>query len=279
MGKTGVFFHPLMAKGDWPIIGDKFAGFPEALGELLRDPEVVLLESPLAPEEVLQACHDPHYLEGVKKAWYWEGASRSVGGCLWAAEAVMKGELRNALVFTVAAGHHASRGHGWGGTYLSCSGPTLYLLRQRGLARRIAILDTDAHHGDGTRSFVEGDPEVLHVCFCHTDYQSPDGTKVDVAVPYGIGDEGYLDMVKREFGERARAFRPEIVLHNFGHDTAKGDYGDRGLSPSFFGRLARLVKELAEEVAHGRYVVITHGGARRDLAERVYRDVLEVLRG
>lgn len=279
MAKTAVFFHPVMARGDWPIIGGKFAGFPEAFGKLLEDPEVVLVESPLAPEEILLACHDPRYLQGVKGSWYWEGASRSVGGCLRAVEGVMKGEFRNALVFTVAAGHHASRAHGWGGTYLSCAGPALYHLRKNKLARRIAILDTDAHHGDGTRSFVEGDPEVLHVCFCHTDYVGPDGTKVDVAVPYGIGDDGYLEKVRGEFCRRARAFGPEMILHNFGHDTAKGDYGDRGLSPSFFRDLALLVKELAEEICQGRYVVITHGGARRDLAQRVYRDVLEVLRG
>ena len=277
MKKVGVFFHPIMASFNWPIIGNKYERFPQIMGDLLHNENVSLFESPFAPEEILLACHSPSYLEGVKKSWYWEGASRSVGGCLLAAEKIMEGEIKRALVFTVAAGHHASRDFGWGGTYLSCSGPTVYLLRQKGLAHKIAILDTDCHHGDGTRSFFVNDPQVLHVCFCHMDYTSPDNTKVDRAVPYGIGDERYLQMVREEFGERVKRFRPDLIFHNFGHDTCQGDYGDKGLSVEFFKKLAQLVKDLSDEVCEGRYMVISHGGYLREVAERVFRDVLEVL--
>ena len=56
-------------------------------------------------------------------------------------------------------------------------------LRERVGLRRFAILDTDAHHADGTREIFQGDPDVLHICFCGTDYESADGTKVDVACP------------------------------------------------------------------------------------------------
>ena len=49
--------------------------------------------------------------------------------------------------------------------------------------KRIAILDTDAHHGDGTRALVRNDPDVLHVCICSSNYESEDGAKVDIAAP------------------------------------------------------------------------------------------------
>ncbi len=275
--KTGVFFHPLMAEGNWPIIGQKFKDFPHALKDLIDAGRVTLFESPMVSMDLLLKCHDPQYLEGVKKAWYWEGAARSVGGCVLAAEEVAQGRLRNALVFTVAAGHHASRNYGWGGTYLSCIAPSVLSLREKGILRRFAVLDTDCHHGDGTRSFFEGDREVLHVCFCHMDYISPDGTKVDVAIPYGIGDEGYLEKVKEEFCKRAREFLPELIFHNLGHDTCMGDYGDKGLTPSFFPRLVQEVKEVAEEVCQGRYVVLTHGGSRREVARYVFTEVARIL--
>ncbi len=278
MAKTGIFFHPVMGQRNWPVIGNKYQGFPEAFGDLLKEGDVVLLESPEAPQGLLEACHSEDYLKGVKALWYWEGAVRSVGGCVRAAEEVLRGNLKNALVFTVAAGHHASRDFGWGGTYLSCSAPTVHNFRQKGLAQRVAILDTDCHHGDGTRSFFVQDHETLHVCFCHMDYVSPDGTKVDVAIPYGIKDEEYLGKVEEEFCRRAREFRPEIILHNFGHDTCVGDYGNRGLSPAFFPRLAQRIKDLAEEICSGRYIVITHGGARRDIAEEIFPEIARILR-
>ncbi len=277
MARTGVFFHPLMAQGVWPIIGNKFERFPEVMKEVLKTEEVELYEAEPVPEELLLRCHTPDYLQQLKGTWYWQGAVRAVGGCVRASEMVSRGELRNALVFSVAAGHHASASSGWGGTYLACIAPSVVNLRDKGLIRRVAIIDTDCHHGDGTRSFFASDPEALHICFCHTDWVSSDGTKVDVAIPFGIGDDGYLKKVEEEFFERARSFKPEMIFHNFGHDTCDGDYGDRGLTPDFFPRLAMLVKGFSEEVAEGRYIIITHGGARKDVAERIFPEIVRIL--
>jgi len=277
MARTGVFFHPIMAQGVWPIIGNKFERFPEVMEEVLKLPGVELITAEPASEELLCKCHSPDYLQRVKASWYWQGAVRAVGGCVQASEMVARGELRNALVFSVAAGHHASASSGWGGTYLACIAPSVANLREKGLIGRVAILDTDCHHGDGTRSFFLEDPEVLHVCFCHSDWVNPDGTKVDVAVPFSTGDEEYLRRVEQEFCSRAKDFGPALIFHNFGHDTCDGDYGDRGLSPEFFPRLAERIKELAEEVSQGRYVIITHGGARKDVAERIFPEIVRLL--
>ena len=275
--KTGIFFHPLMKKGLWPIIGNKFENFPEALEDVLKLPNVKLFTSEPVPEELLRKVHTEDHIERVKRAWYWQGAIRSVGGCVQAAEMIAKGELKNALVFAVAAGHHASPSSAWGGTYLSCIGPTVIHLRENTPFHSFAIIDTDCHHGDGTRKVFENDREVLHVCFCSENSTTEDGTKVDVDVGFRTDDERYLQAVEREFVSRAREFRPELIFHNFGHDTCDGDYGDRGLSPEFFPRLARLLKELADEICGGRYIVITHGGSRKDVAEQIFPEIARIL--
>jgi acetoin utilization deacetylase AcuC-like enzyme len=70
-----------------------------------------------------------------------------------------------------------------------------------------------------------------------------------------------------------------MIIHHFGHDTAAGDYGDMGLSQGFYIELARLIKKCADEVCQGKYLVLTGGGARRDIAEYIYPEILHILAG
>lgn len=275
--RTGVFFHPEFCRKDWPVIGDKYANFPGAMKEQLALPGVKLFEPGPASENTLLLAHTEAYLEEVKRSWYFTGAALAAGGCVEAAEHIARGELTNALVFSVAAGHHAEPASGWGGTYLSCTGPAVATLREAHNVRRVAIIDTDSHHGNGTRAMFLDDPEVLHVCFCSYDNVTGGGTKVDVDAGFHTTDAAYLEKVEREFVSRCRAFSPWVIFHNFGHDTAQGDYGDRGLTRAFFLTLAERVKACAEEVCAGRYIVITHGGYRQDLAEYIFPRIVEIL--
>lgn len=216
-------------------------------------------------------------MEALKEAWYCDGALLSVGGCVEAAEKILSGELENGLVFTVAAGHHAERDSAWGGTYASCAGPAVYNAREKLGRRRIAILDTDRHHGNGTRDIFLEDQEVLHVCFCSWDRVEGDGSKVCVNIAYPNTDENYKGVVRKEFILRVREFRPDMIFHNLGHDTCRLDYGDIGLSEAFFPNLVREIKICAEEVCRGRYLVLTHGGRRADVAEAIFPQIIEIL--
>lgn len=275
--KTGVFFHPEFRNKDWPIIGDKFRNFPMVMERDLSLPGVVLFESEPVEEEALLLAHTVNYLAGVRRSWHYYGARLAVGGCVRAGEMIAKGELENALVFSVGAGHHSGRESGWGGTYLSCTGPAIANIRKKTGMQRFAILDTDCHHGDGTRSIFEDDYDVLHVCFCSYNNVTGNGTNVDVDVRGRITDAEYMYKVRSEFIERAVHFKPEIIFHNLGHDTAQGDYGDIGLTMHFFPQLAQAVKDSAEEICGGRYLIITHGGYRTDVAEYIFPRIVEIL--
>ncbi len=275
--KTGIFFHEEFKNKDWPVIGDKFRNFPEVLKDVLKLPGVLYFESKPVDEEILLNTHTHTYLQEVKRSWYYKGASLAVGGCVEAAELIAKGELKNALVFSVGAGHHSGPSSGWGGTYLSCSGPAIRHVRSITGQKRFAILDTDCHHGDGTRSVFEGDYDVLHVCFCSYNNVIENGTKIDVDVWGRTTDEEYLNKVRSEFIPRTEAFRPFMILHNLGHDTAQGDYGDIGLTRDFYLELVRMVKACADRICEGRYLIITHGGSRADNAEYIFPRVVEIL--
>lgn len=275
--RTGVFWHDVFAKSSWPVIGNKFEKFPRVMEWALKLEGVRLFTPGKVSWEVLKKVHDESVLNDLRRAWYCEGALHSVGGCIDAAIKIWSDELDNALVFDVGAGHHAGPSHAWGGTYISCTGPTVFSLREKFGRGRYAIIDTDSHHGDGTRAVFMGDKEVLHVCFCSSNKVEDEGTKICVNVGYETNDRKYLTKVEQEFIPRARDFKPNIIFHLLGHDTAQGDYGDRGLTDSFFLELVERVKSCAEEVCRGKYMVITHGGSRTELAEYIFPKIIEIL--
>jgi acetoin utilization deacetylase AcuC-like enzyme len=117
----------------------------------------------------------------------------------------------------------------------------------------------------------------LHVCFCSYSNVIENGTKVDVDSWNTTTDEEYLGIVRKEFFTREKLFKPFLIFHNLGHDTARGDYGDRGLTRDFFPQLAKEVKECADEACNGRYLIITHGGSRADIAEYIFPRIAEIL--
>ena len=189
-----------------------------------------------------------------------------------AAERIWRGELVNAFAFIGAGGHHAGRGFFGGYCCFNDVAIAIERLKEAHGLNRVAVLDTDAHHGDGTRDVVGTDPAVLHVCLCGTDYSSADGTKVDVAVydrclAAGSGsDEVYLEAASAAFAPKVRPFRPELIVWYFGFDGHRGDYGDLGLTSACYQGLVGLVLALAEEVCSGRLLVVLGGGSRTDLA-------------
>jgi len=189
----------------------------------------------------------------------------------------MSNEIENALVFAVAAGHHAERDSAWGGTYASCAGPAFYNARKKFGPKRFAILDTDRHHGNGTRDIFLDDNDVLHVCFCSWDRMEGNDTKICINTAYAHTDETYMEKMRDAFISRAKKFKPQMILHLLGHDTCQLDYGDIGLTQEFYLWLVKEIKECAMEVCQGRYLVLTHGGKRADVAEYIFPKIVEIL--
>ncbi len=197
-----------------------------------------------------------------------------------AAERIWLGELVNAFAFIGAGGHHAGRDFFGGYCCFNDVAIAVERLKEAHGLRRVAILDTDAHHGDGTRAIYQDDPTVLHVCLCGTDYVSGDGTKVDVEVyrrclEAGPGsDEAYVEAAAAAFGARVRSFRPDLIVWYFGFDGHRGDYADLGLTAACYQALAGLTLEAAREICSGRLLVVLGGGSRTDLASSLIPPII-----
>jgi len=284
-GETGIFYHPSFSRGSYLTAGARLADFPTALNGTLKSRKIRMYEPEPVSRELLLKVHAPAMIEAVKADPLCATAWRSAGGVVLAGEKIADGEIENAFAFIGAGGHHS--GPDYFGGYCCFNDVALCIvnLREKYGWRRFAILDTDAHHGDGTRDLFSGDPDVLHVCFCGAEYESADGTKVDVAChPTGeLSPENrpmndvYFQRVSERFPPLARDFRPDLIFWYFGFDTHEGDYGDIGLTGPCYWDIARLMRNLAEEVCGGRLEVVLGGGSLTRLATGLIPPLIERL--
>ncbi|MFQ6013546.1 MAG: acetoin utilization protein AcuC [Thermoplasmata archaeon] len=251
-----------------------------------------------AAEEQLRLAHAPEYLEVVRRAGgdpakagtrymryglgtsdnpvfprMYEAAALPAGGTIAAADAVRKGEVRNA--FNLGGGfHHAHRTRASGFCIFNDLSVALHVLLQAGVSR-ILYLDVDAHHGDGVQYAFYEDPRVLTISL-HEDgrYLFPGtgfvnevgegegvGYSVNVPLPPRTGDEAYLRAFREVVPPLAEAFEPGLILNQFGIDTHVADpLTHLGLGTHAHRAVAQEVRALAERVCGGRWVVTGGGG-------------------
>ncbi len=182
MKNVGVFYHPSFSRKSYMTIGNRLRDFPEALEPVLQKPNVRLFEAPRVSEDLILKVHDPEMLEMVARDGFCATAYESVGSVVAGMEALAQGEIDRAFCFIGAGGHHAGYGQFWGACCFNDVVIALTHTREISRIRRLAIVDTDAHHADGTSQLIREDPEVFLLCFCGVDYRAQGGHEVDVNV-------------------------------------------------------------------------------------------------
>jgi len=203
----------------------------------------------------------------------WEAALGSTGSALDAVERVARGELRNAFVATRPPGHHAESERAMGFCLLNHIAVAARHLQALGLARNIAIVDWDVHHGNGTQAIFYSDPTVYFLSL-HQDRLFPDGGgaeetgvgagagwTLNLPLPPGLEGPTYLASFRRGLAQAREAMRPDFILISAGYDTLAGDpLGGMRLEPSDTFDLTREVMAWAEEACGGRVVALLEGG-------------------
>jgi len=197
----------------------------------------------------------------------------AAGGALVIADALMNGEIKNGFALVRPPGHHAMRvAHGNRGFCNINNEPIMieYLRQKYGL-QRIAIVDTDVHHGDGTQDIYWHDPDVLFISF-HQDGRTlypgsgftdeiggplAAGTTLNVPLPPGTTDEGILFVLDNLVLPVLEEFQPELVVNSAGQDN---HYSDPLANMAFSARgYALLNEKLSPDIAvlEGGYSVET----------------------
>jgi acetoin utilization deacetylase AcuC-like enzyme len=276
-------------------------------GALARGPlaEALRWRTPaLAQAEELATWHDPAYVEEVRElaraagdagevrrvigptyvsGTTWISARAAAGAALAAADAVLDGETRIAYALARPPGHHAGPASIDGYCFFNNSALAAQRAHDRGLAR-VAIVDWDVHHGNGTQSGFYERADVLTISL-HMDHRSwgrnhPEdgipaevgagegaGFNVNVALPYGVGDRAYAAAFDDVVLPALRAFAPELIVCASGQDASQFDPNGRMcVTMAGFHAIGARMAAAAAELTDGRLVLVQEGGYARTYA-------------
>lgn len=203
-----------------------------------------------------------------------EVASLAVGACIAAVDAVLDGAVDNAYALVRPPGHHAERDRGRGSCIFGNVALAALHARETRELSRVAVVDWDVHHGNGTQQAFWNDPSVLAVSVHQDSYYPPDsghvgevgggdgvGATVNVPLPPGSGMGAYAAAFERVVVPALRDFRPDLVLVACGLDAAPTDPQGRMLLHSEgFRHLTRTIASAASELCDGRLVLCHEGG-------------------
>jgi acetoin utilization deacetylase AcuC-like enzyme len=203
-----------------------------------------------------------------------EVALYAVGGTLKAVELVMERKFHNAFALVRPPGHHASRFEARGFClFNNIAIAAEYLLRKYRL-KRIAILDIDAHHGNGTQETFYATDEVFYVSL-HEDPRGFPGTgfvdelgedkglgyNVNVPLPFRTGDRVYLKAMSEIVEPIVRQYKPQFMLVSAGFDGHYADpIGSLSLSALCYQEVWERIMKLASETCEGKLVAVLEGG-------------------
>jgi acetoin utilization deacetylase AcuC-like enzyme len=223
----------------------------------------------------------------------WEIAQLSAGGCMAAAEAVWRGDVAHAYALVRPPGHHAERDRGRGFCLLANVAITIEHLRATFGAKRIATVDWDVHHGNGTQSIFYADPGVLTISL-HQDRNYPRdsgdmeergegaglGANLNIPLPPGSGHGAYLAAFDRVVLPALARFKPEMIIVPSGFDACAMDpLGRMMLVTESYRELTTRLMSAAEALCGGRLLFCHEGGYSPAYAPWCGLAVMETLAG
>ncbi len=201
-----------------------------------------------------------------------------------ATDAVMAGDLENAFCSVRPPGHHACKSEGMGFCiFNNVAVAARYALERHGL-QRVAIVDFDVHHGNGTENIVAGDQRILmlgffqHPFYPYGGAQSHASNLLNVSVPAFTRGDAIRDLVKEQWLPRLEAYRPEMIFVSAGFDAHRDDdLGQMGLLEDDYAWMTRQIKAVADRHAQGRIVSCLEGGYNLDALARSVEAHVRVL--
>ena len=247
-----------------------------------------VIEPRLASDEELGRVHDGDYLSLMREVagravaldpdtytspQSYDVARLAAGAAVMAVDHVLDGPPGSrAFAMVRPPGHHAERNRAMGFCLFNNIAVAAAHARARGLAR-VAILDYDVHHGNGTQASFYRDPAVLFVSSHQFPFYPGTGAAGEIGADAGVGftvnlplsagatDADYDLVYKAVAGPVLEQFQPELILLSAGFDAFVDDpIGAMRVSAAQFGRLTAFAADLADRLCAGRVVAVTEGG-------------------
>lgn len=262
---------------------------------------------PISDQELKQV-HDPEYIERVKQISEGAGglagpgapmpsggfsiAALAAGGTKTAIESVLNNEVKNAYALVRPPGHHAEYNYGMSLCVFNNIAVAVESVIQQGLVKKVAIVDWDAHHGNGTESLFYKRADVMTLSI-HQDQMIPGrgmvddngegdglGCNINIPLPPGSGSGAYYAAFEDVILPALQAFKPDLIVVACGVDAAVNDPTARMLlTPASYRKLTGMLMQAADDLCEGRLVMIHEGGYEPTTAPFCALAIIEELSG
>jgi acetoin utilization deacetylase AcuC-like enzyme len=197
----------------------------------------------------------------------WDAALRAAGAALAATDAVMAGEIENAFCSVRPPGHHATHDKAMGFCFFNNVAVAAKYALERYKLQRVAVVDFDVHHGNGTEDILANDPRALmvsifqHPFFPYSGDKDPAPNMVNVPVAAYTRGMDIREIIEMMWIPRLEAFKPEMIFVSAGFDGHReDDMGQLGLTEQDYAWMTMRVKDVARRFSKGRIVSCLEGG-------------------
>jgi len=316
MNKTGYFTHPDCRRHE---MGRGHPECPERLDaiddRLLMSGVIDALdrrEAPLASNDDIELAHDAMFVNAIRGMAHeladkiaaggrgyaqidpdtsmnphtWNAIRRGAGAALAATDAVMAGELENAFCAVRPPGHHACHNRAMGFCiFNNVAIAARYALERHGL-KRVAIVDFDVHHGNGTEDILAGDERVLMVGIFQSPFYPGSGypplasNMLNLPIPAYTKGDVIRRKIEQEWLPALEEFKPQMIFISAGFDAHReDDLGQLGLVEADYTWMTQQIKAIADKYAKGRIVSSLEGGYNLDALGRSVEAHVRALAG
>jgi acetoin utilization deacetylase AcuC-like enzyme len=248
----------------------------------------------LAPLEIIYKVHTPNHVKLIKDRCLlaskeghsaldgsdtvvnqdsYEVALLAVGGVLAAVDAVMSGVLENVFCAVRPPGHHAESATPMGFCLFNNAAIAARYAQEKFGLKRIAIVDWDVHHGNGTQEIFYSDPSVFYISLHQSPFYPGTGLQTEIGegegrgfnlncpMRAGSGEKEYLEAFNREIIPKLDGYMPELIIISAGFDAHKDDpLANINLTDDSFRIMTEMVSDIAEKYSNGRIISVLEGG-------------------
>ena len=244
-------------------------------------------EAPMAAAEIIALCHPMDYIETIRNAspdegmvrldadtsmspGSFEAALRAAGGGVKAVDEVMTGKAANAFVAVRPPGHHAEVARPMGFCLFNSAAVAARYAQDRYDAERVAIVDFDVHHGNGSQDIFWSDKTVMYSSTHEMPLYPGTGAATErgefntiVNAPLRAGDRGdqFKQAMEQAILPRLREFKPDLVVISAGFDAHTRDpLANLNLVEADYSWVTKKLMEIADSSAKGRIISLLEGG-------------------
>jgi acetoin utilization deacetylase AcuC-like enzyme len=289
---TGILYDSIFLKHDQsnhPESAKRLVSINNLLKEKQLIEKLELINSREADINEISICHTGEYVQYVKdfcekgggyfdpdtysNKFSFKAAATAVGGSIDITASVINGEMKNGFALVRPPGHHAlaNRSMGFclfGNIAISAK----FALSQPGI-KKVAIVDIDVHHGNGTQALIGNDPNILFI----SSHQFPfypgtgsireigtgdaENTIINIPLKAGVGDEGFKSVYKSVIIPYLEKFQPDLILVSAGYDAHwKDPLANLNLSLNGYQWISNELIKIAEKVCSGKVIFFLEGG-------------------